>query len=789
MFTFVCRCWWLALGLLLFSPGAWAQFSPAQQAQFQQRMRAFRFDHRFWEAPPDSLRRVLATQRNDILRLRTLTHLLLVEPKEAEGKEALALMSRFNYPERGAWGKYIRHESIVWGKTANQAAIIDTLQSALTLFEDLGPVPQLALLGDLAGHYDELNQPEAKRAYFQRKLAYYERHGPTQNVALCLRVLASTYEARGDYNQAISHRLRAAELFRTFWRVFYYAELGLIGADYAKWGNSARALPYLRQAVAGPGLSPGRWRFFTIITAGIYQRQGDYAQALRTSTQALRPRTPRDTISAFQQALGLVPQAAALLALGRTAEAEPRLRKAQHLADSLHAPLRSSFGELELNATWARYYAATGQGARAEQAWLAAYRQARQQNMAPLRLDYLRGLAGFYQQRGQPGRAAPYALAALALADTLSTAQAATHIAQYELAQADRAQNQRIARLRETQLLEAARTRRQRLLLFATLAGLALLAGVGFVLWRANRRQQQANEQLNQLNEAVTGQKHDLQAQRDALDASLGELRTTQAQLIQKEKMASLGELTAGIAHEIQNPLNFVNNFSEVSSELVEELEEEQQRPSRDAALEAELLGDLKQNLVKITQHGRRAAGIVKGMLEHSSTSAGEREPMDLNRLCNEYLRLAYQGLRAKDKTFNAALSTDFGTDLPVVTVVGADVGRVLLNLFTNAFYAVRQRQQQGEPGYQPQVGVRTLVLNRQVQIQVSDNGTGMSPAVQAKIFQPFFTTKPTGEGTGLGLSLSHDIIAQGHGGSLTVESQEGHGTTIYVGLPLNGTA
>ena len=270
------------------------------------------------------------------------------------------------------------------------------------------------------------------------------------------------------------------------------------------------------------------------------------------------------------------------------------------------------------------------------------------------------------------------------------------------------------------------------------------------------------------------------------LQRSLTDLRATQAQLIQKEKMASLGELTAGIAHEIQNPLNFVNNFSDVSAELVAELREERAKgTAADAGLEEELLEDLTQNLGKIGHHGRRAAGIVKGMLEHSSSSAGEREPTDLNRLCEEYLRLAYQGLRAKDKSFNAALSTDFLADLPRVTLVGADVGRVLLNLFTNAFYAVRQRQQLGEPGYQPQVGVRTVLLNQQVQIQVTDNGTGMSPAIQSKIFQPFFTTKPTGEGTGLGLSLSHDIIAQGHGGSLTVESEAGEGTTFAIALPL----
>ncbi|MDO7854050.1 sensor histidine kinase [Hymenobacter convexus] len=269
------------------------------------------------------------------------------------------------------------------------------------------------------------------------------------------------------------------------------------------------------------------------------------------------------------------------------------------------------------------------------------------------------------------------------------------------------------------------------------------------------------------------------------LQRSLTNLRATQAQLLQKEKMASLGELTAGIAHEIQNPLNFVNNFSEVSAELMSELEEAQ--AAGDTGEVAALAADVRQNLGKITEHGRRAAGIVKGMLEHSRQSTGERAPTDLNPLCDEYLRLAYQGLRAKDKSFNAALTTDFAPDLPLVEAVGADVGRVLLNLFNNAFYAVRQRQQTGEAGYAPTVGVATERVNGHVEIRVSDNGPGMPAAVLAKIFQPFFTTKPTGEGTGLGLSLSHDIIAQGHGGTLRVESQEGRGTTFSVALPLNG--
>ena len=278
-----------------------------------------------------------------------------------------------------------------------------------------------------------------------------------------------------------------------------------------------------------------------------------------------------------------------------------------------------------------------------------------------------------------------------------------------------------------------------------------------------------------------------LTQQADELRSTLAELKATQAQLVQSEKMASLGELTAGIAHEIQNPLNFVNNFADVSVEMLGELREEQARPQRDSGLEADLLNDINQNLQKIHYHGQRAASIVKGMLEHSRASTGERQPTDINHLTEEYLRLAYQGLRAKDKTFNATLTTDFAPALPLVEAVGADLGRVLLNLFSNAFYAVRQyqRQRPNETTYAPTVTVSTRQVEDMVEIRIRDNGLGIPEAVRNKIFQPFFTTKPAGEGTGLGLSLSYDIVTKGHGGTLTVESQEGQGAEFIIILPI----
>ncbi|RYF64715.1 MAG: GHKL domain-containing protein, partial [Cytophagaceae bacterium] len=229
----------------------------------------------------------------------------------------------------------------------------------------------------------------------------------------------------------------------------------------------------------------------------------------------------------------------------------------------------------------------------------------------------------------------------------------------------------------------------------------------------------------------------------------------------------------------------FVNNFSEVSVELVQELNEEREKgANRDDTLEAELMDDLSQNLHKIIHHGNRASSIVRGMLEHSRTSNGQKEPTNLNALSSEYLGLAYHGLRAKDKSFNSELEKELDSTVGLVSVNPQDIGRVLLNLFTNAFYAVQQRQKRGETGYQPRVTLRTERNSKEVIIKVIDNGQGIPEDLQQKIFQPFFTTKPSGQGTGLGLSLAYDIVTKGHGGILSVESKQGEGTTFVIHLP-----
>ena len=265
------------------------------------------------------------------------------------------------------------------------------------------------------------------------------------------------------------------------------------------------------------------------------------------------------------------------------------------------------------------------------------------------------------------------------------------------------------------------------------------------------------------------------------LTQALDELKAIQAQLIRSEKMASLGELTAGIAHEIQNPLNFVNNFSDVSNELIDEMTEELTKgKTEDAVAIAE---HVKQNLEKINFHGKRADAIVKSMLQHSRTSSGKKEPTDINALADEYLRLAYHGMRAKDKVFNVAIKSDYDESIGLIKIISQDVGRVILNLITNAFYAVMEKKklQSAEGGYEPTVSISTQKLDNKIVIKVKDNGTGIPQKTLDKIFQPFFTTKPTGQGTGLGLSLSYDIITKAHGGELKVESREGEYTEFSI--------
>jgi signal transduction histidine kinase len=386
-------------------------------------------------------------------------------------------------------------------------------------------------------------------------------------------------------------------------------------------------------------------------------------------------------------------------------------------------------------------------------------------------------LAEIYGNQKKPDSTIKYLKLTIALNDSLFSQQKTREAQTFAF-------NEQLHQQELQQQLEQSELKyKSRLNIYALLVGLLILAIVAVGLWRRNIYKQRSFAILQK-------QKQEIDVQKEKAEKTLDELKTTQAQLIQSEKMASLGELTAGIAHEIQNPLNFVNNFSEVNNELISELVDEVDKGNYD---EVKVIAvSLKDNEEKINHHGKRADAIVKGMLQHSKSTSGQKELTDINKLADEYLRLSYHGLRAKDKSFNAEFKTDFDEIIEKINVVPQDMGRVLLNLFNNAFYAVNERQKVEGVGfkaesipYVPVVALVTRKAGNKVEIVVKDNGNGIPQNIVDKIFQPFFTTKPTGQGTGLGLSLAYDIITKEHNGTVRAESKENEGSTFVIQLPI----
>ncbi|ULQ52760.1 ATP-binding protein [Flavihumibacter fluvii] len=366
-------------------------------------------------------------------------------------------------------------------------------------------------------------------------------------------------------------------------------------------------------------------------------------------------------------------------------------------------------------------------------------------------------LAAIYKKQSKPDSALYFQSMAMELKDSVYWLDKFSDLQRLTLNEQKRQQ--------ELEVEKASLRSHQRMLLMAVVA-IALLV-VSLIQRRNNRLKQAINKQLEE--------------QKANLEKTLVELKSTQAQLVQSEKMASLGELTAGIAHEIQNPLNFVNNFSEVNTELIDELELEIAKGNLEDA--KAIAKDVRENEIKINHHGKRADAIVKGMLQHTRSATTGKEPADLNKLVDEYLRLSYHGFRAKDKSFNAVLNTDFDGSLQNINIIPQEIGRALLNLMSNAFYAVAEKSVK-TGNYEPIVTVSTRQLDGVVQVSVKDNGNGIPDEIVNKIFQPFFTTKPTGQGTGLGLSLCYDIV-KAHGGELKVESKEGEGSEFVIQLPV----
>ena len=690
--------------------------------------------------PADSLRALLAAHptadTTRVRRLQALSGELLLSDEATSTallEQSLALSRRLR--DSVGMGQALLGLGTRYRRRADYVRAGDFTREAQALFtrrDDPAGLAKTFVQWSFIASAQENSQASLRAAL--QGLPYAERAGDRVAQTYLQVALGSVYVQLGNYREALlvlRPALRqATALGDEYMRA---AASNLLGNAYHKLSDYPRALRYLRQSVVlNRKLGDNQSALIDEINLSeLYSAQRQLPLAM---AHGQRARTEAYTAhDAYNQAPAEVSVARVFLLQGQPDSA---LQLAHH-AFALSRRNRSNESLRNASEIMAKAYAQQGKFAEAYhyQALWAAYRDSVSGELTQRRTSALR-----------------YG---------------------YEL---DKKQDQitLLTQSRELQTQKAYRQRQEMHALLAGLAGLMLLLGL---LARNIFLKQRANRTLNEKNEEIGHQ-------RDRLDQTLTRLKTTQAQLVQSEKMVALAALTSGVAHEMQNPLNFVNNFAEVSLELVNELEEEHQQPTPDAGLTTELLADLKQNLLKINQHGGRASGIVKGMLEHAHADPGQCQPINLNTMAQEYLRLAYHALQTKHQNFEVARRFDLDPALGPLCVVPQELGRVLLNLFTNAFYAVHEKAATLGDGYVPSVRVCTRRVSGAVELHVRDNGPGIPPGVMDKIFDPFFTTKPPGEGTGLGLWLTYDIVTKGYGGTLTARSEVGAFTEFIVTLP-----
>jgi signal transduction histidine kinase len=623
---------------------------------------------------------------------------------------------------------------------------IDSLNQRLRkTVEDTNRVKLLLEKGDLYF----FTKPDSTRIITEEALQLAEKLNFLKGQIQALNNVAEAYRFVGDYPLALKMNFEALQLNRQMKDIDGEASsLGFIGFDYLEFREYRKGLEYLLEsyAITKSGRNKLKLAFDLTNIANAYNLLNKPDSGLYYSKLSFE--NYQGLTHGPLQSLILTRTGAAFSGLGNTDSAFKYFRMA--LANSIKVNEKVNLSKIQLKMAELfernRQYDSSLYYAR--RSFLSGQQSA--QRLELLVTSEL--LTRLFKQMNNIDSAFFYQDVAKKMTDSLYGPQ---KFKELQLLMLNEQQRQQEAEQDKEQFKNRTKT-------IALLSVVGIILIIAFILYRNNRQKQKVN---------------------NILETTLSNLKATQSQLVQSEKMASLGELTAGIAHEIQNPLNFVNNFSEVNDELLKELKAEAEKGNLEEV--KAIAKDIAFNSEKINHHGKRADGIVKGMLQHSRTNTGQKEPTDINALADEYLRLAYHGIRAKDKSFNARTETDFDTNIGKVNVIPQDMGRVILYLINNAFYAVDEKKKQIGDGYEPTVSVSTKKINGKVEIKIADNGNGIPQKVLDKVFQPFFTTKPTGQGTGLGLSLSYDII-KAHGGEIKVETKEGEGTAFIVLLPIN---
>ena len=656
----------------------------------------------------------------------------------ALSKEAVTLAREVAYTKGLAEG--LRTFGFSHLRLSRHHEALGYLEEALPLFQSLNDERgQSDVYGYFGAIQRMLGDYAASLNYLFKALTILLRVKDAERESLCQYHIGVTYKYLGNYDQALNHLFQSLSTARAAALNMpeSYA-LNQIGLLYFESSDYDHALEYYEQSLDVRRKLGDKWgEAGSLDNIGfIHFKKGNYDTAKDFCSEAL----------SISKSIGdKKGQSNSLFRLANIyKELREYERASEHCGGSLQLrrEIGDKKGESEILLFLAGLSVSETHVNKTVELLTAAMKLARELNAVDLLSRIHLGFYQFYKQHGQHEKALSYLEGHINFEKELHTESV----------------KQKMINLETSQLAEASR--------------------------RDAENYRIRNIELDRLYAQSERQKEEIEVQKKNAEQALAELKAAQTQLIQSEKMASLGELTAGIAHEIQNPLNFVNNFSEVNNELIEELKSQKSKvKSEGSDDENEILNDIFQNNEKISFHGKRADAIVKGMLQHSRVSTGQKELTDVNVLTDEYLRLAYHGLRAKDKTFNAEIRTDFDPSVGRVNIVPQDIGRVILNLINNAFYAVNGRQKAEGGGYPPTVIVTTRKTVDKILISVADNGNGIPKNIIEKIFQPFFTTKPTGQGTGLGLSLAYDIV-KAHGGEMKVDTKEGEGSEFVIQLP-----
>ena len=706
--------------------------------------------------------------QQDTFRVNRLNELaqiasLPIGKRAVLGAEALSVSRKLGYPEGEVYGLIVM-ATVTYQKNNNMPQASAMLQQALDLAEKITDKTYLVnVFSSMGGLKGLTGEAKASLAYRLKAEAIAETTQDKRLISRCQNSVSAFYQSSvGDYAKSMDLALRAEKNAEAVNDIGLMASAwSSMAGIYTAIGDQEKSLEYYKKALdANKKLGNQGLEFSLLNRIGErYRLTGKYPEAIKAYQEGIAITEIPYNIELTESNIADV-----YVRMGNLPMALKYAFKSLHGAQRIN----DTEGEEWIDGILGRAYLKRGMPDSALYYAHIGYAKANQTGTIEFKRDNTEALANAYAFKKDFANAYKYHNLFISYRDSMMNAEVTNHanVLQFNYDMAKK----------QAQIVTLNQGRKmQNYFLAGTLVVLGLIGITVVVLYRNNRQKQKANTLLNQ-------QKKMIEEQRDQTNKALTELKATQTQLIQSEKMASLGELTAGIAHEIQNPLNFVNNFSEVNREMIDEMTQELKAGNLDEAIT--IANNIKQNEEKISHHGKRADFIVKGMLQHSKTGSGTKEPTNTNALADEFMRLAFHGMRAKDKSFNAEMITHLDPKLPKVNVVQQDIGRVLLNLFNNAFYAVMKKRKTAGPDYKPSVEVSTAVKNGSIEIKVKDNGNGIPEHVRDKIMQPFFTTKPTGEGTGLGLSISYDIVVNGHGGDIIVDTKEGEYTEFLVVLP-----